>query len=423
MRYRVFLVLILTLPRANALWVRSGADVPVERLIPNVERWIREHPNDANGYYTLGRIHYLAGDLQTRTVSYTLKTPKGSDLPLVFDELPTIELPTIEPGFGLTFDPLPDMDARSRLRAARLAEAERNLQRAVAMDPSQAIFHLTLGSVYLEMSRGEQNVASAKDLAEPKRDRQAEARQEMATAFSLSVKAERKEVQYRGGPYDIRVDVEAAVRYLEIGGGDLLLSRQMSDFLTQYFQPPADNLPVPITPILVPLQDTALLSELLDSSHTVSFDLDGTGLPQRWPWVRPETGILVWDPGKTGKVTSGRQLFGSITWWMFWENGYQALDALDDDHSGWLENGELAGLALWFDRDQDGVSDPGEVVPLESTPVAALSVQYDQREASGAWKAKQGVRLRSGTVLPTWDWVVQSIEVDRGPVSSRAGGF
>ena len=34
--------------------------LPVERLAANTEAYIAEHPNEPQGYYTLGRIHYLA---------------------------------------------------------------------------------------------------------------------------------------------------------------------------------------------------------------------------------------------------------------------------------------------------------------------------------------------------------------------------
>ncbi|MBT3202234.1 MAG: hypothetical protein HN350_20220, partial [Phycisphaerales bacterium] len=53
------------------------------------------------------------------------------------------------------------------------------------------------------------------------------------------------------------------------------------------------------------------------SGTAVRFDLDGDGRAQSWPWVKPTTGILVWDPSGQGRITSGQQLFGSVTIWMF----------------------------------------------------------------------------------------------------------
>ncbi|WP_394795991.1 hypothetical protein [Armatimonas sp.] len=63
------------------------------------------------------------------------------------------------------------------------------------------------------------------------------------------------------------------------------------------------------------------LSSLLAPSKRVRFDLDGTGREQKLSWVGPETAVQCWDPVGTGKISSGKQLFGSVTWWMFWRDG------------------------------------------------------------------------------------------------------
>src|SRR5262249_31676083 len=80
-----------------------------------------------------------------------------------------------------------------------------------------------------------------------------------------------------------------------------------------------------ITPIVFSLRPASGLADLLAEARSAEFDLDGNGVIERWPWVKPTTGILVWDPDGTGKITSGRQLFGSVTWWLFFEDGYHAL--------------------------------------------------------------------------------------------------
>jgi hypothetical protein len=166
-----------------------------------------------------------------------------------------------------------------------------------------------------------------------------------------------------------------------------------------------DKLPRgPISPIVLSLRSGTTLSDLLAPEVRVNFDLDGTGRAQSYSWLRSDTALLTWDPQHTGNITSGRQLFGNVTWWMFWENGYQALAALDDDHDGWLRGPELAGLALWFDRNQNGVCDPGEVVPIEQTGVEALAVRATAWDGESPMNAT-GVKLENGRILPTWDWV------------------
>jgi hypothetical protein len=86
-------------------------------------------------------------------------------------------------------------------------------------------------------------------------------------------------------------------------------------------------IPRAITPILLSFQASANLTDLLAPTTRVHFDLSGEGAGRAWPWVRPTTGILVWDPRHTGKISSGLQLFGNVTWWLFWRDGYAPLAA------------------------------------------------------------------------------------------------
>jgi hypothetical protein len=161
--------------------------------------------------------------------------------------------------------------------------------------------------------------------------------------------------------------------------------------------------PGTVTPVVFSLTPGRHVADLL-SSKQVPFDLDGTGRPQRYQWLRPDAALLVWDPKRSGRIASGHDFFGSVTWWIFSRSGYQALAALDDDHDGWLSGGELSGLALWFDRNGNGMSDPGEVIPIERTDVAALAVQPDGWE-TGMAMTGAGVRMKDGSTRPSWDWV------------------
>jgi hypothetical protein len=169
------------------------------------------------------------------------------------------------------------------------------------------------------------------------------------------------------------------------------------------------------TPIIFSLTECRSLSELL-SNHGVNFDLTGGGSPRFWSWVRPGTGLLVWDPTHKGHVDSGRELFGNVTFHMFWSDGYAALDALDNNRDGVLTAGELAGLAVWFDRNSNGVADPGEVLPLEDLGITGLATQSTSVEGE-ARKNARGLFLRDGRALPTWDWVAHVT-----PIHHTAGG-
>jgi hypothetical protein len=97
--------------------------------------------------------------------------------------------------------------------------------------------------------------------------------------------------------------------------------------------------------------------------------------------------LLVYDPHRTGKVTSARQLFGNYTFGGRsstptidetaplgepWTHGYEALGTLDTNKDGEISGGELDTLSLWFDANRDGVSDEGEVVPAHTRDVQRI---------------------------------------------------
>jgi hypothetical protein len=164
-----------------------------------------------------------------------------------------------------------------------------------------------------------------------------------------------------------------------------------------------------ITPIIFSLQKNSSLSELLASGRVVPFDMDGDGVVERRPWVRPTTGFLVWDSDGDGRITSGRELFGSVTWWLFFPNGYRAMDVLDDDRDGFLTDGEFEGISAWFDRNSDGRSDVGEIVSIESLGITAIATRPNGFNGKSPMHTS-GLQLKNGRTLPTYDWIAPSAQ-------------
>ena len=91
---------------------------------------------------------------------------------------------------------------------------------------------------------------------------------------------------------------------------------------------------------------------------------------------------------------------------MFWEDGYRALDALDDNRDGKLDGDELRGLAVWFDRNSNGRADAGEVVPVEKCGIRDISARATSKSGMSPCNSA-GITLQDGSVLPTYDWVAQ----------------
>ena len=105
---------------------------------------------------------------------------------------------------------------------------------------------------------------------------------------------------------------------------------------------------------------------------------------------------------------SALQWFGDVTFWLFWSNGYEPMRALDDNGDGELSGAELRHLAIWHDRNRDGVSDAGEVRPLAAHGIVALSCNYVAGDGgSFAALSPQGARMSNGTTRPTYDVILR----------------
>ena len=167
------------------------------------------------------------------------------------------------------------------------------------------------------------------------------------------------------------------------------------------------SMPRAITPILVPLEANASFTELVDPLAAVPFDLDGSGRVRSWGWITPKAAWLVFNPER-GRITSALQLFGSVTFWIFWSDGYAALAALDDDRDGFLRGAELHGLMLWQDRNRNGVSEPEELIPVEDAGIAGIACSGSKHESGCQWNPA-GVIYRNGTSRPSYDWIAPAV--------------
>jgi hypothetical protein len=148
---------------------------------------------------------------------------------------------------------------------------------------------------------------------------------------------------------------------------------------------------------------------MLDRRARVAFDADGSDLDRTWTWIDPRAGWLVYDQIGDKRITSAIQLFGNVTFWMFWENGYHALCALDDDNTGDLRGTELKHLAVWQDANRNAVSEDHEVRTLNELNIVALScahVTEDESDEYVAMSAK-GVTFADGSTRPTYDIILR----------------
>ena len=379
-----------------ALWARATS-VPIERLLKNINTYIVRNPKDAQGYYVRGRLHSLAFATGTRKLEVY-----ESDA----DKLPQF------PSYDSIFAKRSGNFQLSKEAQAHLLASIRDYQRATELDRNHAMAFLGLGWVLEDGAIFADKVNPFPKEKKPKNPRAnwlEKALTAYRQAYKLTVASDLKLDGFGPGAH-AAISYEAGESILRLLRNRTLTNEARTE-ITQIETTIAEieKKPRAITPIIFPLTEPASLESLLTNNQRVRFDLAGDGKAALWPWVKPNVGILVWDPKHTGQIKSGQQLFGSVTWWISWSNGYQPLAMLDNNGDGWLVGKELKGLAVWVDANTNGVSEAGEVTTLEKFGVTRVAVNSADHMANTPFNPN-GIHLRNGRILPTYDWTPEEIK-------------
>ncbi|BCU77731.1 hypothetical protein [Luteolibacter sp. LG18] len=437
MKSAILSLAVLTAPLADAMFALPQL-VPVATLEKNATTYTVDQPRDANGWYVLARIHYLAfvqkaGELaaypspqndQPPAVDQAAGMGKGAYLALRKEA----ERRAMEK-LGITSKPddladnrkfqnevemiatdlknsgwKPPVPAPEEL-ARHVRESLAAFAKAQELEPNNALYQLGKASLLDQYALGKPELekAGVKDLPAAVEVKERAAAYHLAFTLSKDKDAARPSLPLRG--LSDLVSYEAGMAYLKLepeGANAAGVKEHLAKL---------DKLPPgPITPIVFSMEEAATsLESLLDPGRTATFDLTGLGRADAWPWLKPTTSLLVWDPKHGGCIRDGRQLFGTYTWGIFWENGFRALAMLDDNHDGVLSGKELEGLAAWTDADGDGVSSLAEVVPLSKLRVRSIATH--ERGTDGVHPHHpEGMVLEDGSTRPLWDWVTKGIE-------------
>ncbi len=380
-RHQAFLavaaVLIVASASPGAIYMRPDIeDVPVARLVANLEKELAADPKNPDIHLRLARLY---------AVAYSANT---TELPVAV-LAGTVQKPRQEVWFGHEPDLIPKMvdpgATRSEASKGFLARSVGHYRKVVELDPSGLVGRI--GYAWTLEQSGNTS------------DAMAEYRRVVEQAWTKEEKAK------FAAPGE-RFFTEEAARHLiplldpKRDAAEIATLRARAERL--------GRVPRAVTPIAIPLSDTASPKTIVDLDAHVPFDADGTGLRKAWTWISPEAAWLVYDASTSGRITSALQLFGDVTFWNVWGNGYEPLRALDDDGDGELRGRELRYLALWRDVNRDAVSDPGEVRPLSEFGIVALTC----RGAKGdgiltAAVAERGVRYSDGRTRPTYDVILR----------------
>jgi len=373
--------------------------VPVDRLVNNAEAYITKHSQDAEAHYVLARIHYLAFHL---TSSKVLAYPRAES-----DGLPS---PVADWMLGWSLKPADKVPLESAELASHAVLAIREFHEALRLAPKNGLYHLGLASLCNEVLTWKESKQPKNPPPELERLTLADARAEYAAAFkdafeedsklkALPVEGLAGIVSYEAASALVRVSEHIEGTLTAEEKKDLADARKAVEKLGKLHMGA-------ITPIVFSWERVSHLDELLLPDRTVDFDLRGYGMPERWPWVKPELGFIVWDPMKMGEIRSARQMFGSYSFEIFRRDGYEALQALDDNGDGVLSGAELDGLSVWFDRNSDGFCTPDEVTPLRDLGIISVAVEASGHDGRYLVNVK-GITLRDGRTFPTWDWVTE----------------
>jgi tetratricopeptide (TPR) repeat protein len=364
----------LPLESVNAKYMMPDlVNVPVERLIKNLELLARNDPKNVEVRFNLARAHAMAYAQRTESVQVW----KGRENEGVWFGYNPQHVP-------FTVKPITD-NTRLEAANAHLAKASELYAEVVELAPDNLA--AALGHAWCLAQSGQ--------------------KQKAVREYRKVIKAgweKENDLKFAGlGWHSVTAEAAGYLIPLLAKDEDKEEINTLQERIKQM-----GTVRRPITPIVIPLRDRVAARDLENHSANVAFDADGTGLQKRWTWITRDAGWVVYDSHHTGTVTSALQLFGGVTFWMFWENGYQALGGLDDDGDGILAGKELEGLAIWQDINGNGISERGEVKPLAEWGIVAISCRYvrDLKRPDRIAYSPRGVFFRDGSNRPTYDIIL-----------------
>jgi hypothetical protein len=409
---------LLSVCQANGMFMwYQVQNVPIGRVFTNLQHRLVQNTNDFEATYYLARLHSMA--YATNLLTVNVRTN---------DNLPQFYFPGDDSGVPQSIQLFPTPEAR-RIALAHLTNAITLYQRALVLlktstNASSRIWMILptqLGLGWCLDQAGRTNDA----LIMYRKTLNVAWKREVTGDFELKEWMNEVWGDVKSGRNPIRSHNRGHL------GPGVCYSEEIIGYILKLLDPVKDAAEIAelkkdqktlstmgraVTPILIPLVPDALFNDLVDEHSSVAFDLDGSGLKRNWAWPTPKAGWLVFDPQETGRIDSGLQMFGNATFWIFWPDGYEALSALDDNGDGVLSDSELHGLAVWNDRNCNGVSDPGEVIPVEALGIQSISC-HSQTDAAGMHWNPQGVTFTNGLSRATYDWIVPAAAAGTHPVN------
>lgn len=426
----IFLVMIFQV-QANGMFM-APSPIPLERIVKNTEAYLKKNPKDAAAYYTIARAYYLSFYNQSLTVpgfdsnrpgSRPSVAPSWMSSNFKYIQLRNEAEQRVLKEFGLKT--LSDLNSDNRndyykrmrevsdeLQKAKwkpkkiearivldFAEKSKvNFLKATQLSKDEGLYYLGLASLYLQVN---DFLNSNKLKSEAFKNVDEKLIKSLFWKSFLISKSKDQKRQFRppaGLPS--LVSYEAGKMLLTFDSLDESRRTTISKHLKNIEQLKVG----PITPLVITRHDRTDPGQFTQANQIVDFDLNGDGISEKCPWVTPETGILVWDPMNEKHVHSGRQLFGNYTFQLIWKDGFAAISSLDNNADKSLSEEELNGISIWYDRNSNGKSEPGEVSPISNHGIKSLDFKNTINKL-GMKVEINGVNFKDGSRGNLWDWV------------------
>jgi Ca2+-binding RTX toxin-like protein len=166
--------------------------------------------------------------------------------------------------------------------------------------------------------------------------------------------------------------------------GDVMLAYQGAPTITLVSSTPAPAETGLLPPVVIDLDGDGV--ELVArTASKVRFDVAGDGQKRRTGWVGADDAFLALDRNGDGKISTGAEisfvgdLEGAVS-------DLEGLRAFDSNENGFLDAGDqrFAAFQVWQDRNQDGVSQAGELHGLGELGFKALNLTQQLAGASAA---------------------------------------
>ena len=141
------------------------------------------------------------------------------------------------------------------------------------------------------------------------------------------------------------------------------------------------------SPIVLDMVNIGTPNTIHQTASKTRFDLDADGHLDRVGWIDgKQGGFLAIDLNGNGIVDDGSELFGEASLMPNGtraKNGYLALAQYDTNKDKHIDSKDkvFSKLFVWFDYNQDGISQKDEMKSLAETKVSKISLKYDELPA------------------------------------------